>query len=145
MPADISIIAKVTGSTFEPYIASNGKAVSEFAMGTVSAEKMFSSAHTENVILTWVFRFFGILMVVGGLKLMFSILPAVLSKIPLLGNIVSAGVKLMCLVFGSAWSIFVMAVAWLFYRPVIGLALLVAAIVGVWFLKTKAKKKSVVS
>ena len=29
MPADISIIAKVVGSTFEPYVASNGKTVSK--------------------------------------------------------------------------------------------------------------------
>jgi len=138
-PADISIIAKVVGSTFEPYITSNGKTVSEVAMGTVSAEKMFAGAHSTNLILTWFFRIIGVFLVIGGLKAMFSILPTLFQVLPFLGNIVSAGVGLVCWIFGGAWSLIIMSFAWLFYRPVIGIPLLLAAFAGIWFLKKKAK------
>ena len=141
VPADISIIAGVAGSTFEPYISSSGKAVSEVAMGTVSAEKMFAGAHSSNMIITWFFRIIGIFLVIGGLKAMFNILPTLFQVLPFLGNIVDAGVGLVCWVFGGAWSLIIMSVAWLFYRPMVGIPLLLAAFAGIWFLKKKSEKK----
>ena len=141
MPTDISIIGKVVNNTFEQYVAKNGKNFSRVAMGTVSAENMFSDAHSENKMLTWLFRFIGILLVVFGLKSMFSILPALFKVLPFLGNIVDAGVGLVCTVFGGAWSILIIAISWLFYRPLIGVPLLLISILGIWYLKKKAKEK----
>ena len=141
LPADISIIAKVNGSTFEKYIAKNGKAVSSVSMGTVSAETMFAGEHATNRTWAWIFRLTGLLLVIGGLKSMFSILPTLFKIVPFLSNIVDAGVGLVCSVFGFAWSIIIIAIAWLWYRPVIGILLLAIAITGIWFLKKKAKEK----
>jgi hypothetical protein len=141
MPADISIIAKVVGNTFEQYIASNGKTVSSISMGTVSAEKMFAGEHSSNSMWTWIYRILGVLLVIGGLKSMFSILPTLFKVLPFLGNIVEAGVGLVCSIFGFAWSFIIIAIAWLFYRPLIGVALLAVAIAGIWFLKKKAKER----
>ena len=141
MPADISIIAQVNGSTFEQYYAKSGKTFSSVAMGTVSAENMFADAHSSNSKWTWVLRILGIFIVMGGLKSMFSILPTLFKVLPFLGNIVGAGVGLVCSVFGGAWSLIVIAIAWLWYRPLIGIALLVVAIAGIWYLRKKAKEK----
>ena len=141
MPADISILGKVNGSTFEQYVTKNGKSFSRLSMGTVSAENMFADAHSENNMLTWLLRIIGILLVVFGLKSMFSILPAVFKILPFLGNIVEAGVGLVCMVGGCAWSLLIIAIAWLFYRPLIGIPLLVLSIAGIWYLKKKAKEK----
>ena len=140
-PSDISIIGKVMGSTFEQYVASNGRTFSRVAMGTVSAENMFAEAHSENSMLTWILRLIGIFLVVGGLKSMFSILPTLFKVIPFLGDLVGAGVGLVCIVGGGAWSLLVIAIAWLFYRPLIGIPLVIAAIAGIWYLKKKAKEK----
>ena len=140
MPADISIIAKVNGSTFEKYIAKNGKTVSEVAMGTVSAESMFAGAHSANNTLTWILRLVGILLVIGGLKSMFSILPALFKVLPFLGNIVDAGVGLVCMILGGVWSLIIISIAWLWYRPLIGILLLAIAIAGIWFLKKKSRQ-----
>jgi hypothetical protein len=144
LPADISIIAKVNGATFEQYTASNGKTVSGVSMGTVSAESMFASKHSSNKSWTWVFRIIGILLVIGGLKSMFSILPTLFKVLPFLGNIIGAGVGLVCSVFGFAWSLIIISLAWLTYRPLIGIPMLLAAIAGIWFLvkKGKAAKKN---
>jgi len=141
MPADISIIAKVNGSTFEEYHAKNGKTFSKTAMGTVSSENMFAGAHSSNKTWTWVLRLLGLFLVVGGLKSMFSILPALFKVLPFLGNIVGAGVGLVCSIFGGAWSLIVIAIAWLWYRPLIGIVMLAIAVAGIWYLKKKAKEK----
>jgi hypothetical protein len=108
-------------------------------MGTVSAENMFADAHSENNMITWVLRIIGVMLVVMGLKSIFSILPALFKVLPFLGNIVGAGVGLVCTVGGGAWSLLIIAVAWLFYRPLIGIPLLAAAVAGIWYLKKKAK------
>ena len=140
-PADISLIAKVVGSTFEEFVASNGRTFSSVAMGTVSAEKMFADAHSSNKILTWILRIIGILFVIIGLRSMFSILPTLFKVLPFLGNIVGAGVGLVCFLFGGAWSLITIAIAWLWYRPLIGIVLLAVAVACIWFLSKKAKKR----
>jgi hypothetical protein len=142
LPADISIIAKVNGSTFEKYIASNKKDFWHVSMGTVSAESMFAEAHSANSIITWILRAVGVFLVVVGLKLMFGLLPALFKVIPLLGDVVGMGVGLVCIVVGLAWSLIIIAIAWLFYRPLIGIALIAAAVGGIWFLKNRSKNKS---
>ena len=49
------------------------------------------------------------------------------SVVPLLGKIVGVGTGLFCFVFGLAWSLMIIALAWLFYRPLIGIIILAAA------------------
>ena len=139
MPADISIIAQVNGQTFESFTASNGKTVSKVSMGMVSADRMFADAHSSNSTWTWILRIVGVVLVIAGLKSMFSILPTLFKVIPFLGSIVGAGVGLVCTVFGFAWSLIIIAFAWLWYRPLIGIALLAAAIAGIWYLRKKGK------
>ena len=141
MPADISVIAKVIGTTFEPYIAKNGKSVSSVSMGTVSAENMFAGEHSANKTITWILRLVGIFLVIGGLKSIFSILPTLFKVLPFLGKIVGAGVGLVCTIAGGAWSLVIISLAWLFYRPLIGVPMLLAAVAGIWYLRKVAKKK----
>jgi len=141
MPADISIIAKVNGSTFEQYYAKNGKTFSGVSMGTVGAETMFAGAHSSNTKWTWVWRILGILIVIGGLRSMFSILPTLFKVLPFLGTIVGAGVGLVCWVFGGAWSLIIIAISWLWYRPLMGILMLAIAIAGIWYLKKKGREK----
>jgi len=140
MPANISIIVRVNGSTFESYTAANGKTISKTAMGMVSSEKMFADSHSSNSKWTWVLRLLGIFLVMGGLKSMFSILPTLFKVLPFLGNIVGAGVGLVCTIAGGAWALIIIAISWLWYRPLIGIAFLLIAIAGIWFLMKKGKK-----
>lgn len=142
IPADVSLIAKVNGSTFEDYVAKNGESFSRIEMGTISAENMFQHAHDENNMLTWILRLVGLLLVVGGLKAMFSIVTTLLKVLPFLANIADAGIGIVCGVLGFVWSLLVIGIAWLVFRPVIGIALLVVAVGGIVFLKSRAKKKA---
>ena len=139
-PADISLIAQVDGSTFKAYKAKNGQSFSRVQMGTVGVDEMIEQARSENNMLTWVLRLVGILLVVIGLKGMFGLLPMLFKVLPFLGSIVGAGVGLVSWIFGLTWSFIIIAIAWLVFRPIIGISLLVLAIAGIVFLKRRGKK-----
>ena len=140
LPQDVSVIAKVSGQTFAKYVAKNGKTVSRLALGTKSMEEMYESARSGNKAFTWILRVIGIILVCAGLKMIFAIFEAIAKVVPFLGSIVGAGVGFVCTVLGLAWSIVWIAIAWLTYRPLISVPLLVGAVALVVYLKTKGSK-----
>jgi len=138
----VSIIAQVNGDTFEEYVAKNKKTIIDIRSGNVSMEKMFQMQEELNTFWLWVLRIIGILVVCGGLRGIFDILSTILKVVPFLSSIMNWGVGLICNVIGVAWSLLVIAIAWLFYRPLIGIAILaiIAAIVGFFVYNGKKKK-----
>ena len=140
-PAHISIIAKVNGDTFERFHASNGKTVSKLSMGTLSMENMFGDAHSGNSFATWILRFLGIGLVVTGLGMFFAPISIIAAFIPLLGTIVSAGVGIVCLLLGLAWSLVIISIAWLRFRPLEGTIMLLVAGGLTAFLIFRGRKK----
>ena len=140
--ADISIIAKLNGNTFERVMASNGKSVSKLSMGTVSMENMFGQAHSSNSTMTWVLRVVGTLIVIAGLKLVLAPLAVIGDVVPLVGTIIGAGVGIVSTLIGIAWSLIIMAIAWLRFRPAIaGIMIAVAAaLIVLVFVKGRGKK-----
>jgi len=126
-PGPVSFLARCSGDTFEPYLAANGHKVYQFAMGTHSLEVMYGDAHSANATTTWILRAVGAVMVIFGLKTVLAPLSVLLSFIPLLGRLVGAGAGLASALLGLAWSLVVISIAWLRFRPLIGGAMLVAA------------------
>ena len=141
-PADISIIAKFNGNTFEKVYTSNGKTVSRLNMGVVSSEQMFGKAHRSNSTWTWILRVVGTFLVIGGLKSIVAPLSVLASVIPLLGTIVGAGTGLVCSLLGFAWSLIIISIAWLRFRPLIGGAMIGVAVllIAALYFKGRAKK-----
>ena len=138
MPANVSLIAKVNGQTFEKFVASNGREFSRLDMGTLGMDAMFAKAHSENAMLLWILRIVGILLVIFGLRGIFGIITALLKVLPFLANIVGLGIGIVCFMLGLSWSLLVISTAWLIYRPLIGLPLLIASIALIFLLKKKA-------
>lgn len=142
LPGTVSIIAKLNGDTFEPYRASNGKTFSTLSMGTHSLENMYGSAHSSNVTLTWVWRLIGTLLVVFGLRTLVAPLSVIADVIPLLGSIVGAGTGLVSWLLGLAWSLIIIAIAWLRFRPLIGLGMIAVAVACVALLYFKGRLRT---
>ena len=142
MPAQITIIAQQKGNTFTSFRAKNGKTFSTLVMGTKDAAEIYEGAHEDNHIIMWILRIVGVLLVIGGLRGIFGILETLMKVVPLLANIVGFGVGLICFVVGLVWSLVIIALAWLFYRPLIGIALLAIAGFLICFFAFKAKKNS---
>ena len=125
---EVSIIAKLVGSSFERYISKNKKEIAMLWVGSHSAESMYGSAHASNTMWTWILRFVGVFLICIGLGMIVAPLSVFASVVPLLGKIVGFGTGLFSMFFGTAWSLVIIALAWLFYRPLIGIILLAAAV-----------------
>lgn len=141
-PADVSIIAQVVGNTFEEFTATNGYTFSRLSMGTVGMERMFAGAESDNAIMAWILRVVGTIVVIAGLGTILHPLSVIADVIPILGSIVGVGTGLVAFLLGLAWSLLVIAVAWIRFRPVLAASLLggVVVLVGLLFVKGRKGK-----
>lgn len=140
MPGEVSIVAAVSGDTFAPYVAKSGKTFSALRMGNVPQEQIFESEHAANKMLLWVFRILGFFLCLIGLRSIFGILETLLKVIPFLSSIVGWGVGVVCGVVAFVWALVVAALAWITYRPVVAIALLLIAAAAIWYFATHRKK-----
>lgn len=123
----VSVIAARQGDTLASYPTRSGVDLHLVSRGIVSPEEMFAGAHAANRALTWGIR-------VGGFFLLGFVFSRILAPIgvlagvlPFLGRIVRAGTTIISFLLGGiVWAV-VVAVAWIFYRPVLGIAILVVA------------------
>lgn len=141
VPAKVTIVSQVSGDTFKAFKAKNGQRFETLVMGQKDSDEIFEGQHSSNSFTLWLFRFLGIGMVIAGLKGIFNFLETLLKVIPFLANIVGWGIGVICTVVGIAWSLIVIALAWLFYRPVLGITLLVIAAFLVWVFAFRGKEK----
>lgn len=140
--AVISLIAVVNGNSFTEYHTKNGSDDRYIYAGTKSLDQMMQQAQDDNETLTWILRVLGIIFVCTAFKLIFDILVTLLKVLPFLANILNWGVNLICNTLGIVWSLIVIALAWIWYRPLLGIALLVIAGALVYFLVIKGKGKT---
>ena len=141
VPAKVTIVAVADGDTFKPFKAKNKKTFQTLRMGKKSADEIFESENEANSMWTWILRFVGIFLVVMGLRGIFGIIETVLKVVPFVANIVGWGVNLVCTIIGVVWSLIVIAIAWIFYRPLLGITLLVIAGLLIWLFAFKGKDK----
>ena len=141
VPAKVTVMAVVDGDTFKPYKAKNGKRFQTLVMGKKSGDEIIDAEKEANNMILWALRIIGIMIVIGGLKGIFDFLETILKVVPFVANIFGWGVGIVCTVIGIVWSLIVIALAWLFYRPLLGIGLLVLAGFLVWVFAFKGKDK----
>lgn len=141
VPAKVTVVSVVDGNTFKPFVAKNKKKFQTLRMGKKSIEEIFEEENENNTMWTWILRIVGILLVISGFKSLFSFLETLLKVVPFLSSIFAFGVGIICTIVGIVYSLIVIALAWIFYRPVLGIILLVIAGFLVWVFAFNGKKK----
>lgn len=127
-PAEASLIAMQKGKSFEPYVASNKKEFNRLRMGAHTAQSMVEEAQAENKMMTWILRVVGFALMVIGLSMVFSPLAVLADVLPFLGDLMRMGTGLLALLIAGALSFLTIAIAWIAYRPLVGIPLLVVAV-----------------
>ena len=140
-PAKVTVMAVVDGDTFKPYRAKNGKRFQTLVMGKKSGDEIIEYQKDTNNALLWMFRIVGILLVIASLKGIFGFLETILKVVPFVANIFGWGVGLVCTIVGVVWSLIIIAIAWLFYRPLLGIGLLAIAAFLIWVFAFGGKNK----
>ncbi|MBN1997202.1 hypothetical protein JW935_06610 [candidate division KSB1 bacterium] len=143
-PTQVSVIAAQQGETFSPYQTKNGS-IEELSLGTLSADVMFQQAQQSNKMMTWVLRCVGFFLMFLGLNMILKPLSVIADVLPILGRIVSAGSGMISFLLAAVFSLLTIAMAWLFYRPLIGLALVAIVVVLILAVRGKLKKASPVA
>lgn len=138
---EVTVVAVVDGVGFKPFKAKNGYTLEKLVMGRKTMDQFFEDEQETNTFNTWAYRVLGIVMVIGALKLIFGFVVTLTRIVPFLSTIVGWGVGVICTVLGVVWSLLVIAVAWLFYRPIVGIALLAIAGILVWIFALGGKNK----
>jgi len=139
-PHEVSVVARQHGDSFTGYVASNGNRIDLLSDGVRSSAEMFESARSANSFITWLVRIVGFLMMYFGLSKVLNPLSVLADVLPILGDIVGVGVGLVAGLVSIVCAIVTIAVAWIFYRPVIGVALL--AVAGFFAWKLVAKRRA---
>ena len=137
----VSVLAKVQGDSFAKYVAKNGKQKAFLYNGTVTAEEMYQSEHDSADMMKWLLRLLGFILVFAGLKGIFNFLTIILKVVPFLASIMNFGVNLVCGVIAFVWTLIIIAIAWLFYRPVLGICILAVAAGLLFYFATKGRNK----
>ena len=141
VPAKVTVMAVVDGDTFKPFKAKNGKRFQTLLMGQKSGDEIIEAEKEANNMILWFLRILGVMIVIGGLKGIFGFIETILKVVPFIAGIFGWGVGLVCTVLGVVWSLIVIALAWLFYRPLLGISLLVLAGLLIWVFAFKGKDK----
>ena len=128
-PQEISVISVQQGKSFVPFKSSRGGQVELLQTGKHSSEEMFQKAMDDNQMFTWALRFVGFILMMIGLNMIFKLASVMADVIPILGNIVGAGTGIIAFLLAACLSLVTIAIAWVFYRPVLGISLLIVAAV----------------
>ena len=128
LPHEISLVSKQHGDTFVPYVAKNGRKVQLLANGVKDVAEMFADAQSANTTIGWLIRIGGFLLMFIGLSMMFKPLSVLADVLPILGDIVEMGMGLVAGLIAVVCAIVTIAIAWIFYRPILGGVLLAVAV-----------------
>lgn len=137
-----SVVGVQAGNSFSPYHASAGDDLLLVKQSTMTAAQMFQAAQEENAMMTWVLRFVFWLFMFVGLLLVFKPISVFGDVIPFFGSMLGAGLGVFAFLFASGLSMLTIAVAWLVYRPLLGVLLLLVAGGAIFGLVTLSRKRS---
>ena len=133
---EASFVGKQSGEWLKPFTASNGREIFLRAAGQSSAAEMFDAAQAENTMIMWLIRIGGMVALMVGFSLCFSILGVIADVVPFVGSLVRFGTGMIALVLTVLVGPLVIAIGWFAYRPLLSLGLLLGAglvaLVVVW-------------
>lgn len=133
---EASVIARQSPIGLGPYQTHAGGTVELIVPGRVPSADMFKSAQEENETLTWLIRGAGCLLMFFGFCLILGPLGVIGDLIPFIGDAVRAGAGVVGLLFTAVVAPLIIAVAWLWYRPLVAVGVVVVgalfAALAIW-------------
>jgi len=141
-PGEVSLLAEQSGDSFQAYRTKAGGTIEMIKSGRHEAAAMFAAAHAENTLLTWILRVVGFFLIWIGFSLVLAPLSVLADVVPILGKLVGMVTGFVTFLLALALSAVVIAVAWLFFRPLLAILLFAVAGAAVFFLLKALRKKA---
>jgi len=141
LPLQVSVVARQTGSSLESYTTKAGGSIALLSTGVHSAAEMFQAAESSNQTTTWLLRAVGFFLMFFGLNSFFKPLSVLADVLPILGTLVAAGTGFVSLLISATLSLITIAIAWVVYRPLVGISILVIALIFGILTVTRLKRR----
>jgi hypothetical protein len=93
----------------------------------VPADGMFVAAQKANRFTSWIFRLLGFLLMSFGLKRIFKPLSVLADVVPAIGRVMEASTGFVAYLLAAFLWLIIVAVSWLYHRPVLAVTLLILA------------------
>ncbi|MBU8546764.1 MULTISPECIES: TMEM43 family protein [Roseomonadaceae] len=140
-PEALSVVAAQRGEGFAPFATRAGDALFMLVPGQVPAAEIFAQAEAANVMLTWLLRLAGFVLMLAGWGMVLRPLKVLADVLPPVGAVVGFGTGLVALVLTLVLAPTLIAIAWLFYRPIVALAVLAVGL-GAAFAVTRLWRRA---
>lgn len=140
-PDTVSLVGVQTGETFAAYQAEAGDAILMVEEGNQTSAQMFQAAQSANTVLTWIVRAGGFLLMFIGLLAVFKPISVFADVVPLVGTMLGAGLGVFAFLLSAVLTVITIAIAWIFYRPLLGIILLSLALAVLFWLVSLGRKK----
>lgn len=121
-----TFIGRQTGADLQEYQTRAGDRLLMAKGGLVPADAMFAQAQADNRLFTWIMRLLGVIFMWAGFLFILRPIAVVGDIVPIVGTILGIGAGLAAFAMTAVLAPVVMAIAWLFYRPLIAIGLLLA-------------------
>lgn len=137
----VSVVAMQRDENLVPFKTQSGDTLEILYLQELSAEEVFEKEHRHNTMLTWALRAGGWGLMFLGVSLTIRIVHTLVDWIPILRELVSLGLKVFALYISCSFSLLTIAAGWLFYRPLLAVALAAAAFVPILVARSRAPAK----
>lgn len=138
---EVSVLAIQSDDSFVDFTSKAGKKVNKIVEGSHNGKDMIQSIRSENKFMKWILRFFGFIICMAGFRTILKPISAITSYVPLLGSLVGTAMGLVSFVLSLSLSLFVIAIAWIRFRPIVGISLIAIVVALIIFLIIRSKKK----
>jgi hypothetical protein len=129
-PEQVSIVARQTGDGLTAYQTRAGDRLMLVSDRAQPASEMIREAEEGNRFLTWILRGVGVLVMLLGFGAILAPIKVLADVIPPLGAVVGFGTGLVAGLLTLVFAPLAIALAWLWYRPLVGIAVLAVGVAG---------------
>jgi len=117
---EISVLGGLDGAILRPWTAPNGGTVAMAEPGLRTSSQMFAAGYRSNALTTWLVRAGGTLGIFVGFSVL---LGHIARRLPPLAALKAKMRGPIAFSLALAWALAVIALAWLVFRPLLGLGL----------------------
>ena len=138
---NVSVLAVQKNNGFSKFTSKEGYSIYELEEGTLTGKQILQKLSDENNMTKWIFRLMGTIFIIGGFAAIISPLQRLANFIPFFGTVFGWVTGFATFILGLALSLIVIALAWLRYRPVLSIGLLIGVLIVI-ILTKKLKTKN---